>query len=205
MGKRSPIVHVEWRSKDVARLQAFYRAVFRWKFEDAMPGYSVADTGSKEVGAGFMQLDAGDSHEPGVVSFLAAEDLAETEAAIREAGGKVLASSQPVPGWGRFSIFTDPDGNQLALWQSESAVKKEEKRTAKTAKKTEAQRAEAARSADEPAGETKKAAHKDAKKARKKDEKRAAKAARKADASDAAQAEFDGKPAKATKKTAGER
>ena len=145
MSKRSPICHVEWRSKDANRLKEFYRAVFHWKLSEPMPGYSVADTGSEELRAGFMQIEEGSSVAPTVVNFIAAEDLEGAESAIREAGGQVQASAQSVPGMGRFSIFTDPDGNQLALWQSEASAHKAAKKARKHAEKADRERERAAR------------------------------------------------------------
>jgi uncharacterized protein len=164
MGKKSRVVHIEWRSRNIDRLKQFYKSAFSWKFAEPMPGYSTANTGNKQLGGGFMQLESGSPLQPGIIGFLESEDLAASEAAIREAGGQVIASSQPVEGMGRFSVFTDPDGNQLALWQNELAIKKAEKRAKKQAKRTDAARAEAERS-DEKA--KRKADKKAAKKARK--------------------------------------
>jgi len=165
MGKRSRIVHVEWRTRNVERLKQFYKKAFRWKFEDAMPGYAIVDTGTPGVGGGFMQLESGSPLQSGIVSFVESDDLASSELAIREAGGQVVASAQPVEGWGRFSIFSDPDGNQLALWQSQDSVKKSEKHAKKLVKKSEQAQADAVKSE---------------KKAREKAEKKAAKKATKA-------------------------
>ena len=128
MGKRTPIVHFEWRSRDAERLKHFYKNAFHWKFDDGMPGYSLANTGTKGIGAGVMQLEGNSPLPPGIVAFLDSDDLAATELAVRDAGGHVTASAQSVPGWGLFSLFTDPDGNALGLWQSEASAKKEAKR-----------------------------------------------------------------------------
>ena len=177
MGKRSPIVHIEWRSRDVQRLKQFYRGVFRWKFEDPMPGYSSADMGQKGLAAGFMQIEPGTPVTPGIVSFVGSVDLGGDEAAIRDAGGQVLMSAQPVPGWGRFTIFADPDGNQLGLWQSDEAQKKLEKRVRKEAKAAE---------------QSRKAAEKKAKKKEEKERKKAQRAERAA--KKAAQKAGDGPP-----------
>ena len=196
MGKRSRIVHIEWRSRNVERLKQFYKSAFRWKFKDPMPGYAVADMGTKETGGGFMQIESGSPLQPGIVGFLESDDLGSSEAAIREAGGQILASAQPVEGWGRFSVFTDPDGNQLALWQSEASVKKMAKQAKKAAKKAEAQRVDA-EAAEEKA---RKKAEKKAKKAEKK-AKRAAEVsgAKKADG-DAGQKNKQNKKKKKDKK-----
>jgi predicted enzyme related to lactoylglutathione lyase len=187
MSKRSRIVHMEWRSRNVERLKQFYKSAFRWKFKDPMPGYSAADTGNKEMRGGFMQIDAGSQSQPGIFAYIGSDDLGSSEATIREAGGQVVLSSALVEGWGRFSVFTDPDGNHLALWQSEESLKRAARDAKKAAKKADAERKDAERR------ETK---------ARKKAEKKAAKAARKAEKKAQRQAQAakaDTDPAKAVR------
>ena len=153
MAKRSSIVHIEWRSRNVAKLKEFYRAAFSWKFDESMPGYLLADTGSKELAIGMLQLENGSPMQPGIVPFLESHDLAASETAIKDAGGQIVGEPQEVPGWGRFSLFTDPDGTPGGLWQSHDSVKKEEKR----AKKAEKKRARVAEAAAPPSGEPTKA------------------------------------------------
>jgi predicted enzyme related to lactoylglutathione lyase len=200
MSKRSRIVHVEWRSRNVDRLRQFYKSAFRWKFKDPMPGYSVADMGSKESVGGFMQIDAGSPLQQGIVAFLGSDDLASSEAAIREAGGQIVASSQPVEGWGRFTVFTDPDGNQLALWQSEESVKRVAREAKKSAKKAEAARADAERAELKARKKAEKKAAKAARKAEKKAQKQAQAAKAGAEASKAERTAEQGKANKKDKK-----
>lgn len=173
MGKRTPIVHIEWRSRDAERLKQFYKQAFHWKLDESSPGYALAHTGNKSLGAGIMQIENGSSVSPGVVGFLGSDDLIAAEEAVREAGGQVLTSAQAVPGWGRFSLFTDPDGNRLGLWQSERASRKADKRHEKHAQK----QAKAAKKEAKTAKKEAKAAQKAEKKAAAKAEKKAAKAA----------------------------
>ncbi|MEO6950632.1 MAG: VOC family protein [Polyangia bacterium] len=151
MAKRTSIVHLEWRSRNVAKLKEFYRAAFSWKFDESMPGYLLADSGSKELAIGMVQLDNGSPMQPGIVPFLESHDLAASETAIKEAGGQIIGEPQEVPGWGRFSLFTDPDGTPVGLWQSHDAVKKEEKRAKKAEKKRARVAEEAAPPSTEPA------------------------------------------------------
>ena len=53
----------------------------------------------------------------GVTPYVNVADLAEKERLITAAGGRIHKSKQEVPGMGWFTIFSDPDGNMLALWQ----------------------------------------------------------------------------------------
>ena len=45
-------------------------------------------------------------------------DLEGLLAKIVAAGGKIHAEEQQVPGMGSFSLFTDPDGRMMGLWQA---------------------------------------------------------------------------------------
>jgi predicted enzyme related to lactoylglutathione lyase len=133
MAKRNPIQHIEWRSKDAARLQKFYQAVFNWKFKDSgMPGYTLVDFGNKDGGGGFFDL-TGQPMPPGICAYATVEDLAPHEEAVKANGGNVLMSSQEIPGVGWFTVFKDPDGNEFAMWKQ--LDKKKAKKQAKKAKK----------------------------------------------------------------------
>jgi len=46
---------------------------------------------------------------------LFAVDLADTEARVRQAGGTIVTPTFSFPGGRRFH-FTDPSGNELAVW-----------------------------------------------------------------------------------------
>jgi predicted enzyme related to lactoylglutathione lyase len=105
------IQHIEWTTRDPKRLQDFYAGVFDWQFSDAMPGYTMIN------GVGGI-FEAPDPQMPvGVTPYVNVADLGEAEAKIKAGKGVVYKSKQEVPGMGWFSIFADPDGNIMALWQ----------------------------------------------------------------------------------------
>jgi len=106
------IQHIEWTTRDPERLRTFFGRIFDWQFRDAMPGYTMID------GVGGI-FDAPDPRMPlGVTPYVNVADLEETERRIRDAGGQIHKSKQEVPQRGWFTIFSDPDGNMLALWQA---------------------------------------------------------------------------------------
>ena len=108
---KNNIQHIEWTTRDPGRLRTFFAGLFDWQFREAMPGYTMID------GVGGI-FDAPDPRMPvGVTPYVNVTDLAEKEQRITAAGGKIHKSNQEVPGRGRFTIFSDPDGNMLALWQ----------------------------------------------------------------------------------------
>ncbi len=149
MAKKNPVSHLEWRTRDAARLKAFYGAAFGWKFKEPMPGYSMAETGNEEVGGGFMQLAPDDQVPPGFSGYVTVEDLTDSEAKVTAAGGRVMRSKGEVPGMGWFSVCLDPDNNAVGLWQD--LPKKEKKKAKKAVKK-------AAKQAKKAAKQSKKAA-----------------------------------------------
>jgi predicted enzyme related to lactoylglutathione lyase len=51
----------------------------------------------------------------GPLVVIYAADLAAIEAAVRASGGKIVKATFSFPGGRRFH-FTDPSGNELAVW-----------------------------------------------------------------------------------------
>src|SRR6516225_9218610 len=88
MAKKNPISHVEWATKDAARLQKFYGAVFNWKCSPSgMDGYTMVAFGNKETGGGVFAI--GDRPMPiGVTNYYTVEELAPHEDSIKASGGK---------------------------------------------------------------------------------------------------------------------
>jgi predicted enzyme related to lactoylglutathione lyase len=156
MGRKNPIVHVEWHSSDAARLRSFYEACFDWKWEEAMPGYTLIQTGSKDSAAGLSQISQKNGEppmRPGVVNYVAVGSLSDAEEKVKAAGGNVFVTHQEVPGMGALSLFRDPDGNVVGLW--EPVPKKAAKKAAKAAKKA-AKKAKAAKKDQKKAAKKKK-------------------------------------------------
>ena len=147
---QNTIQHIEWTTRDAQRLRSFFARIFDWEFREAMPDYTLIE------GVGGI-LAAPDPQMPlGVTPYVNVTDLGVTEKRITEAGGRVHKSRQEVPGMGWFTIFSDPDGNMLALWQpaqkprasrARAAGRKAaaRKRPAKSGKKTAPRRAKGRR------------------------------------------------------------
>ena len=135
---KNVIQHHEWTTRDPKRLQSFYGKVFDWKFNEAMPGYTMIDG----VG-GIFALSQEQQMPIGVTNYVNVDDLSEKEDLIRKGGGQIYKSKQEVPGMGWFTIFADPDGNTVAMWQpakrrakASASKKTTSAKRAKTAKKT---------------------------------------------------------------------
>jgi uncharacterized protein len=110
------IDYVELPTADTARAKRFYREVFGWKFEDYGPDYTSFFDG--RLAGGFTKEvppPSPDLPSRSVLLVIYASDLDATQKLIQSAGGKIVKEIFSFPGGRRFH-FTDPDGNQLAVW-----------------------------------------------------------------------------------------
>jgi predicted enzyme related to lactoylglutathione lyase len=103
--------YIEFAAADIGKTKAFYGAVFRWKFTDYGPNYTSFEDG--RLSGGFSKERPAIQGGPLVVIY--ARDLAKTEQAVRDAGGKISKETFSFPGGRRFH-FIDPNGNELAVW-----------------------------------------------------------------------------------------
>ncbi|WP_157015001.1 VOC family protein [Mesorhizobium xinjiangense] len=91
-------------------VKAFYSAAFSWSFTDYGPTYSSFDEGLE---GGFQAEGAEAGAAP--LPVLYSEDLEATLKAVEDAGGTIVRPIFAFPGGRRFH-FTDPAGNELAVW-----------------------------------------------------------------------------------------
>lgn len=98
-------------AESVARIKEFYSAVFGWSFKEW--GADYIDTADSGVACGF---NADPEHRPGKpLAVIHVHDLDAARAAILAAGGVLTREAFDFPGGRRFH-FTDPAGNELAVW-----------------------------------------------------------------------------------------
>ncbi len=106
---------------DLARSQAFYRAVLGWDFtevEAEYGGYCNATVGGHPV-AGMSPTMPGMEQSPHVwTTYLATEDSQATKAAVVDAGGQVLFEPMQVGSFGTMTLFADPTGAVFGAWES---------------------------------------------------------------------------------------
>ena len=55
-----------------------------------------------------------------MVFYIGVDDLAAYRKKVVAAGGKIHVEEQKVPGMGKFSLFTDPEGRMMGLWKSKT-------------------------------------------------------------------------------------
>jgi hypothetical protein len=109
------IDYIEFGVTDVAGAKRFYGQVFGWKFEDYGPDYASFADG--RLTGGFTKVAKVQAGGPLVVIFAA--DLEAAEGQVRAAGGAIVRPMFSFPGGRRFH-FTDPSGNELAVWSDRS-------------------------------------------------------------------------------------
>lgn len=95
----------------VAAARRFYEQAFGWLFTDYGPDYTSFVDG--RLAGGFTSDRA--PTRGGALVVLFALDLADAERRVRGAGGTVVTPPYDFPGGRRFH-FTDPAGNELAVW-----------------------------------------------------------------------------------------
>lgn len=112
MHRHHTIDYIELTVRDLAKSKRFYGAAFGWEFNDYGPDYAGIKGPDGEVGGMYptTELRIG-----GPLVILYSNDLDASLAAVRAAGGKVVKEPYSFPGGRRFH-FTDPSGNELAVW-----------------------------------------------------------------------------------------
>mmetsp|Transcript_37536 Transcript_37536/g.120442 ORF Transcript_37536/g.120442 Transcript_37536/m.120442 type:complete len:114 (-) Transcript_37536:749-1090(-) len=110
------INYVELPSKDLGATKAFFAAAFGWEFVDYGPEYtSFSATSAGLDGGFFLDTKASTTATGGALVVLKSDGLEATLAAVEAAGGVIVKPIFDFPGGRRFH-FTEPAGNELAVW-----------------------------------------------------------------------------------------
>ena len=94
----------------IGTVKDFYSQAFGWKYTDYGPAYSAFEEG---LDGGFDDSLSAETAKPLPVLF--SENLEKTLQSVESAGGKISKPIFSFPGGSRFH-FTDPAGNELAVW-----------------------------------------------------------------------------------------
>ncbi|MDH3457336.1 MAG: VOC family protein [Gemmatimonadota bacterium] len=103
--------YIEFPTTNIEETKRFYSEVFGWEFTDYGPDYASFTDG--RLSGGFSVVPEVGVGGPLVVLY--ATSLEEIETRIREYGGRIARETFEFPGGRRFH-FTDPSGNELAVW-----------------------------------------------------------------------------------------
>ncbi len=105
------IDYIELPTLDINEAKRFYGELFDWKFVDYGPEYTSFNDG---------KLDGGFRKEPtvqtgGPLIIIYSINLELIQEKVKSAGGTIIKEIFEFPGGRRFH-FTDPSGNELAIW-----------------------------------------------------------------------------------------
>lgn len=114
MSEHLKIDYLEFQAADLEAAKRFYSEVFGWQFTDYGPDYtSFANAG---VYGGIRRSnEVADSKNGSVLIVFYSQELEQTEARVAAAGGEIIEPIFSFPGGRRFH-FTDPHGNECAVW-----------------------------------------------------------------------------------------
>ena len=114
MKAHEKINYVEFPAKELETTKHFFTTVFGWSFTDYGPDYTAfSDEG---IDGGFFKSDLTASTETGCALIVFYSDaLEKTQVKIEAAGGSIIKPVFSFPGGRRFH-FSDPNGNEYAVW-----------------------------------------------------------------------------------------
>ena len=116
MREDGKIDYIEWPAGDLPATKAFYGQAFGWTFADYGPAYAAFE--GQGADGGFVHDAVEAPAKPLVILY--AHDLEAMLARVIAAGGAISKPIFTFPGGRRFH-FTDPSGNELAVWSEGGA------------------------------------------------------------------------------------
>ena len=105
--------YVELPGTDMEATRGFYEQAFGWTMTQFAPTYAATTTGDTDVG---IQADAAE-RPAAPLPVIQVKDLDSYVTAVEAAGGNIVKPIRAFPGGRRFH-FTDPSGNELAVWET---------------------------------------------------------------------------------------
>jgi predicted enzyme related to lactoylglutathione lyase len=111
---------VDFASPDLDASVEFYGGLFGWDVPEPenaeqTGGYRQAMKNGRPAGGIMPQMQEG---QPSAwTTYISVEDAEETAAAVKEAGGTVMAEPMEVMDLGSMAIFADPAGAVFGIWQ----------------------------------------------------------------------------------------
>lgn len=114
MAENNKISYVEFPAINLKATKKFFNEAFGWTFTDYGEEYTCFfDQG---INGGFYRADIAAMVQTGsALIILYSEDLEATREKVVGAGGRVVRPIFSFPGGRRFH-FTEPSGNELAVW-----------------------------------------------------------------------------------------
>ncbi len=110
------ICHVDISANNQEEAGKFYESLFGWKIRPVpQMNYTMFEP-EGGPGGGFMQIGDGMAPAGQVLVYISTDDIDASLAKVEALGGKTVVPKTEIPTVGWFGVFTDPAGNQLALF-----------------------------------------------------------------------------------------
>ena len=119
MNEHEKINYVEYPAKDMASTKQFFSKAFNWSFVDYGPEY-MAFSGAGLDGGFYQSEQCASTGSGSALIVLYSKELEKTLLKVKDAGGVIIKPIFSFPGGRRFH-FTEPSGNELAVWSDVSA------------------------------------------------------------------------------------
>ena len=119
MKETGKINYIEMPSRDLEATKRFFADAFGWSFIDYGPDYVAIENAGLD--GGFFKSDnVSTTHNGSVLVVLYSTDLEATLESVKSSGGAIVQDIFSFPGGRRFH-FTDPNGNEYAVWSEPDA------------------------------------------------------------------------------------
>ena len=119
MNQHEKINYVEFPARDIQATKEFFNQAFGWSFQDFGPEYSSFS--NQGIDGGFFKSDLSSSTNTGAALIVFySQDIEATQDNIEKANGVIIKPIFAFPGGRRFH-FTEPSGNEFAVWSDKNA------------------------------------------------------------------------------------
>lgn len=110
------VTHLEIPVSDLAVATDFYSRVFGWQIAEVpgYEGYPMWQAPNKVSGGALTERQEGFTQPRSVIEV---DSIDEALARATELGGTVLMPKGPIDDTSWYAVFTDPDGNQIGLFE----------------------------------------------------------------------------------------
>lgn len=119
MNEHEKINYIEFPSKNLEITKVFFTSVFGWSFVDYGSEYAAFTNAGIDGGFYKSKLTSTTKNGGALIVFYS-KDLENTQVKIQDAGGSIIKAVFPFPGGRRFH-FSDPNGNEYAVWSDANA------------------------------------------------------------------------------------
>ena len=111
-------VHSELATTDVDKAKAFYGKLFDWKLEDLpMDGMNYTTIGIGDATGGGIMKQMMPGAPSAWMPYVGVDDIQAATKKAKSLGATILRDVTSVAELGWLTIFTDPTGAVIGLWQ----------------------------------------------------------------------------------------